>query len=315
MSYLVFASELGAVCIALQFATGVSYRWWAIPVAAMCWLFLWRGTFGLVENGVSLLGLVTVVFVVAAVKHHPDWSAVLAGLIPTRPTHDRTQYWFIAVSVLGATIAPYLLYFYSSGAVEDKWDEGHLGMNRFVATFGMSFGALLSMAILIVAAMVFLPRGIRVDRYEQAALMLTDVFGRWGFTLFLVSLGIACFGAALEVALAVAYIVAQGFGWNWSEDARPRDAARFSLVYTALAALAPLPLLLGADVLKLTIFSMALTSASLPFAIGPFLVLMNDKDYMKDYCNGPIGNTVVVITTVLAFVLAVVTIPLVIVGS
>ena len=37
----------------------------------------------------------------------------------------------------------------------------------------------------------------------------------------------------LEIALSVAYMAAQGFGWTWSEDCRPRDAARFSLVYTA----------------------------------------------------------------------------------
>jgi Mn2+/Fe2+ NRAMP family transporter len=315
VTYLVFTSEIGGTAFALQLATGISYRWWAIPVAALAWALLWRGTFGVIEKGVSLLGLVTVAFIVGALRHHPDWHAVIAGLAPGRPTHDATRYWFIAVSILGATVAPYLLYFYASGAVEDRWDESQLGMNRVVATFGMSFGALLSAAIIVLAALVFFPRGIRVERYEQVALILTGVFGRWGFTLVVLSLAIACFGAALEVALAVAYLVAQGFGWHWSEDAPPREAARFTLVYTAVAVLGPVPLVLGLDPLELTIFSMAITSAALPFAIGPFLVLMNDEDYVGEHGNGPIANAVVLVTMLLGFVLAVVTIPLVVLGG
>jgi len=39
----------------------------------------------------------------------------------------------MAVSILGASVSPYLFYFYSAGAVEDEWDEGYLGINRAVA--------------------------------------------------------------------------------------------------------------------------------------------------------------------------------------
>ena len=43
------------------------------------WLLLWKGTFGFIEKGVALLGLVTLCFVVAAVMLRPDWKAVAAG--------------------------------------------------------------------------------------------------------------------------------------------------------------------------------------------------------------------------------------------
>ena len=42
-------------------------------------------------------------------------------------------------------------------------------------------------------------------------------------------MGIACLGAAVEVALAMAYTMAQTFGWNWGEDLDPREDARFCL--------------------------------------------------------------------------------------
>ena len=45
VSFLVLASELGGISLALQIATGISYRWWAVPVALLGWLLIWRGTF------------------------------------------------------------------------------------------------------------------------------------------------------------------------------------------------------------------------------------------------------------------------------
>ncbi|MBV8884576.1 MAG: divalent metal cation transporter [Chroococcidiopsidaceae cyanobacterium CP_BM_RX_35] len=310
IDFLVLAAEIGGICIALQLVTGINFQWWALPVAIAIWLLLWKGTFGLIENGVAFLGLVSLAFVIATFKLHPPLTKLGAGLLPTLPQQDIAHYLFIAVSILGAVISPYLFYFYSSGAREDEWDEGYLGVNRGVAAVGMSFGSVVSICVLIVAALVLQPKGIRVDSYQQAALMLTQPLGYWGFLLFAATLGIACLGAALEICLDTAYIVAQVFGWNWGESVHPKEAARFSLVYTVFVFLASLLMVVGIDPLKLTLFSMALTAVILPLEIFPFLILMNDERYVGKYRNGWISNSVVIFTIALAFVLAIVSIPL-----
>jgi Mn2+/Fe2+ NRAMP family transporter len=315
VSLLVMAAELGGVCVALEIATGVSFQWWAVPVAFVVWLIIWKGTFGVIEKGVSLLGLVTLCFVIGAIVIHPPWRQVLHGLIPTLPSHDSARYWFISVSILGASISPYLFFFYSSGAIEDEWTEEYVGVNRIIATGGMSFGTLISIGVLVLAAMLFVPRGIKVEHYDQLPMLLVPIFGRTGFWLFVASIGIACLGAAMEITLEIAYLAAQGMGWNWSENQRPLDEARFSLVYTITILLAMVIVLVGVDPLKLTIFSMALTAATLPVSIVPFLFLMNDKYYVRSYRNGWLSNTVVLVIIGLAFVLAIVTIPLQIFGG
>jgi Mn2+/Fe2+ NRAMP family transporter len=315
VSFLVLASEIGGVCLALQFTTGIPFRWWGLPVAVALWLFLWKGTFGLVEKGASTLGLVTLAFVVAAFKLHPPVADVAAGLAPSLPDHDGAKYWFMAVSIVGASVSPYLFYFYSAGAVEDGWDEGYLGINRVVAGLGMTFGGTVAVAVLVCAALVLHPHGIQVDRYEQIPVILSVPLGRWGFWLFAASLAVACFGAALEIALQLAYLAAQGFGWRWGENVRPRHAARFTLVYTMALPLAGLVIATGIDPLKLTIFSMALTALSLPITVAPLLVLMNDPDYLGDHTNGWISNAAVLGVSILACVVALVAIPLQIFGS
>ncbi|MBZ9856012.1 Nramp family divalent metal transporter [Mesorhizobium sp. CA13] len=316
VNFMVLSAEIGGVAIALELATGIGFQWWALPVALMAWLLLWKGTFGLIEKGVSMLGLVTLCFVVAAVMLKPDWTAVASGAVPTLPAHDAANYWFMAVSILGASISPYLFMFYSSGAIEDQWDRSYLGTNRAIAGLGMTFGGAISIGVLIVAALVLATHGIdQVDDYHQLPLMLIPIFGFWGFVLFVASLGIACFGAALEVGLQQAYLVAQVFGWNWGEDLKPRDDPGFSAVYTVSLFLAAIPIMLGLDPLKLTIFSMALTAASLPLTVVPFLFLLNDKRYVGEHRNGIVSNAAVIFIIALGFVLAVVTIPLQIFGG
>jgi hypothetical protein len=63
---------------------------------------------------------------VGAFLIHPPWNQVLHGAVPSLPKHDSVHYWFIAVSILGASISPYLFFFYSSGALEDEWRETHV---------------------------------------------------------------------------------------------------------------------------------------------------------------------------------------------
>src|SRR6185369_13956660 len=154
---LVLGAEIGGICFALHLVTGLP-----VPLLA------------------------------PVVVHHPPLREVAAGMVPSLPHHHPAQYWYIAVSIVGAVLAPYLFYFYSSGAVEDRWDKGYVGVNRGISVIGMGFGSLIAVAAVIVAAVVLAPRGIRVDDYHQAALMLTDAFPFWGFVLFAVAMGVAC---------------------------------------------------------------------------------------------------------------------------
>jgi len=162
---------------------------------------------------------------------------------------------------------------------------------------------------------VLRPRSIAVESYEQAALMLTPALGRWGLILFAASLGVGCFGAALEIAVNFAYTVAQAGGWNWSEDLEPREDSRFSLVYTVVIVLSVLVGLSGIDPLRLTLMSMALTVIVLPIVVFPFLVLLNDEAYVGAHTNSRVGNAAVVLIVGLGFLMALVVIPLQVLGG
>jgi len=315
VSLLVLSAEIGGVTLALQMATGIRFQLWALPIAFLAWLLLWRGTFGLVEKGASMLGLVSVVFAIGAAALHPRWTSVGAGLLPTPPAHDSARYWYLAVSILGASISPYLIMFYSSGAIEDGWTHDHLGINRVTAVLGNLFGGGLALMVLVVGALVFLPRHIHVDAYEQLALVLTPALSHPGFVFFLATLGITCFGTTLEIALAIAYLLAQGLGWQWSENMRPSQDSRFSTTYSLVILLAAIPILLGVNVLGLTNISMVLTAASLPVTVVPMVLLMNDRDVMGKSVNGVVANVALVALAVMSCAILLAALPLQLLGG
>lgn len=312
---LLAAAEIGGVAIAVQLLTGVRFPWWILPAGLVIWTVLWASGFGVIEYGLGLLGLVTLSFVAAAWQLGPDVGDLRASLIPSLPTHHHLRYAFLAVSILGATVSPYLLNFYASGAIEEKLTEGQLWVNRATAYLGTCFGGVVSMGVLVTSALVLAPRHILVDSYAQAALMFVPVFDRWAVVLFALSLGIGCFGAAVEIVLNAGYLFAQVFGWSWGANRPRRDAARFTVALTVILAGALLVALLGFDPLRLTMISVALTVVIMPFVVLPFLVLMNDPKYVKTHTSGAIGNGFLALLTVLAAWLALVVVPLELLGG
>jgi len=312
---LLLTAEIGGAAIAVKLLTGVGFQWWILPIGLAAWLVLWLCGFGVIEYGIGLLGLVTLAFVASAWQLKPDVADLSASLIPSLPTHHHTRYAFLAVTILGATVSPYLLNFYSSGSIEEKLDESELWVNRTTAYAGMCFGGVVSMGVLVTSAMVLQPHHIVVDSYEQAALMFVPVFGRWAITLFAVALGVGCFGAAVELTLNAGYTFAQAFGWSWGANKPRRDAARFTSAFTFVL-LAALALgLIGFDPLRLTMLSVALTVVIMPIVVLPFLVLMNDEKYVKKHTSGVIGNALLALLTVLGGILALIVIPLELLGG
>jgi Mn2+/Fe2+ NRAMP family transporter len=216
---------------------------------------------------------------------------------------------------VGATVSPYLLNFYSSGAIEEKWTEPDLWINRTTSYLGMGFGSIVSMGVLVTSAVVLGPLQIRVDSYEQAALMFVPAFGRWAVTLFACALGVGCFGAAIEITLNAGYVLSQSFGWPWGIDKARRDATRFCTAFTVVLLLSVLIAVVGFDPLQMTLISVALTVVIMPLVVLPFLVLMNDQQYVKQHKAGPLSNGFLAALTIVGALMALVVIPLEIFGG
>ena len=308
---LLLAAELGGIAIALSLFTGISWHY-LFPVAALLvWIMVWRAPFSLIENGPALLGLLTLSFVAAIVALGGPPKQLLPTLWkPEIKSGEFADYLYLVAATLGATVSPYLLYFYSSGAREEKWTRGSLLLNRVTAIVGMGFGSMGSIALVVLGAIVLQPLNISSSTLGELGLAMAKAFGQIGAYLFAAALFATCLGAALEVVLAVSYNIAQGFGWEWGEDKKPVDAPRFNLVLLIFLLIAVGIGLLGMDPLQLALLASTVIALFLPFSLSPFLVIMNDRDYLGDKTNGRFTNIAMIVILIIAFVVALVSLPL-----
>ncbi len=308
---LLLAAELGGVAIALSLLTGISWHV-LFPVGVLLvFAMVWRAPFDWIENGPALLGLTTLGFLVAIFALGGPSRDVLPTLWhPQVKAGDSADYLYLCAATFGATISPYLLYFYSSGAREEDWSARSLLLNRVTAFMGMGFGSVGSMALVVLAAIVLQPLHMNANTLGEIGLPMAKAFGSLGATLFAVALFSTCFGAALEVLLGVSYLIAQGFGWEWSENKPPVKAARFNLVIILFLLAAIVISLLGIDPLQLALLASTVIALELPVALLPFLVLMNDPQYLKDKVNGRLSNVAIICILLIAFVVALISLPL-----
>ena len=305
------AAEIGGVAICLQLLSGLPYRL-LIPLGVFGLVVsTWVLPFRWIERVFGYLGLCLLVFAVAAIKLQPDWSQVAHGFVPGSHSGGSLMvYLYFVVGLLGAAMTPYEVYFYSSGVVEDRWGIDDLGLNKVTAIIGYTLGGFLSLALMIVAAVLFLPKGISPQFLGTPALAAEQAFGQVGLLLALMGILFACGGAAIETAFAGAYNLAQFFGWRWGKKERPANASRFTLSWLIIFALALLVVMTGYDPVKLTEYSVIFSVVALPLTYLPILLIANDHAYMGGEANGRLANVLGVLYFILILLIAVAAIPL-----
>ena len=210
-------------------------------------------------------------------------------------------------------MTPYEVFFFSSGAVEEKWKKKDISQSRINVLVGFPLGGILSIAIAACAAIVLLPRGIEVTTLAQVALPVAEAGGKVALAFVIVGMVAATFGAALETTLSSGYTLAQFFGWSWGKFRRPAQAARFHVTMIVALLIGVGVLATGVDPIAVTEFSVVFSAIALPLTYLPILIVANDKQYMGDEVNGKATNTVAMVYLVIILAASVAAIPLMIV--
>ena len=311
---LLVAAELSGVALALELATDVHYLLWVPVAAATVALVIWTLPFETMERIYGLLGLTMLVFVVAVWQLGPDWGQLLDSATTLRPVSGESwpAYFFFAVTLIGAQMTPYEMFFFSSGAVESRWRPKDLVEMRVNVVIGFPLGGLLAVAIQAVAFLVFFERGIQVEHLSQTALPVAVALGKLGLAIAIVGIFAATFGATLETLLASGYDVAQYFGWSYGKLQPPARASRFTTVTLVLLLGSTALALTTVDPITVTIVAVVFSAALLPFLFLPVLLVANDRELMGDLANGRLANTVGVATIAVSVVVSLAAFPLLI---
>jgi Mn2+/Fe2+ NRAMP family transporter len=290
INLLTVAAEVGGMAIVLQLLSGLPYRALIVVALFLMVLVIWFIPFEGLERIFGYGGLGLLVFVVVALKLHPDWGEVGSGFVPHVESPGTLLYLYFAVGLISAALMPYEVYFYSSGGVEERWTEKDIGIHRANVFLGYGLGAFLSFALIMTAAGDLFPRGIDPEFLGTVALSVEAQLGVAGLLLALVGMFCAIGGAAIDASLSAAYNMAQFAGWEWGKYRKPGGAPRFTFTWLIFFGLAVAIVMTGVDAVKLTEFSVIFSVVVLPLTYLPILLVARDPTYMGRHVNGLLAN-------------------------
>jgi manganese transport protein len=233
---------------------------------------------------IGLCYLVEIFFV------HPDWPQI--AYHTAVPWLDRRSI-YAAVSMLGATVMPHVVYLHSGLvqprlAAEHAYEESasdryltrlrHLRLEALDVFAAMNGAWLVNSAMVIVAAAAFAGTGRSDMSIEDAHRTLGPLLGPASATIFAIAL--LCSGlSSSTVGTLAGQMILEGF-----------LNVRFSVFLRRLLTLLPALIVigLGLDPLRILVLSQVMLSFTLPFALVPLLILSGRRSLMGAFTNGPV---------------------------
>lgn len=314
MTLLTLTAEIGGIALSLQLLTGIVPLAWIVVATLAVWLVIWLVKFSVMENVAGLLGVSLIVFVVSFLALGPDWSSVADQVLQRtpHPKEDALTYAFYCVALFGAAMTPYEVFFFSSGAVEEKWGPRDLKLSRLNAGVGFPLGGLLSLGIAGSAYLVLSPAGVEVSSLSEVVMPVGIALGTVALAFALVGVLAATTGAALETALSCGYALAQYAGWPWGKGHRPVHAPQFHLTLIGCLLVACGVLATGVDPILVTEFSVVFSAVALPLTYAPILIVANDPQYVGEHTNSRTVNAVGLVYLAIILAAAIAAVPLMI---
>ncbi len=308
VNVLTVAAELGGLAIILELLFDATFSMFVVLGTIGLIIVVALLPFGGIERLFGYCGLLMLVFVATAIHQTPDWGEVGQGFIPS--LSGSPLYLYFVVGVFSAALMPYEVHFYSSGAVEEGWDESNLRENRLNAIIGYGLGGLLSCALVVASGYLFHPLGVDPNELGTVALPAQGAFGETGLLLALGGMMFCIGGAAIDSSFSASYNLAQFLGWEWGRYRGPRKAPRFTASWLLFLFLAMLIVLSGINPVEITEYAVVFSVVALPLTYLPILMIAEDRSLMGEHANGRIAKTLGRAYFAVIVVLAVSAVPL-----
>ena len=288
-------AEVIGTAIALNLLFGIPMIWGvcitALDVLAILYLQQ-RGFRYLEALVITLIGLVSICFLVEVLISKPDFAAIATGFFVPSPEIVRNkEMLYIAIGILGATVMPHNLYLHSAIVQTRNYERTGDGKREAIRFFQIDSAVALMMAlfvnaaILIVAAAVFYKSGnTQVAEIQDAHKLLTPLLGTGlASTLFACALLASGQNSTLTGTLA-GQIVMEGFLNIRLKPWLRRLITRAVAIVPAVVVTAKYG---ESGTAKLLVLSQVVLSMQLSFAVFPLIMFTGDKAKMGEFVNGP----------------------------
>lgn len=280
-------------------------RIYSVPICAVIvWLIIVKGQYKSVEKVFLAASFFYVTYIFAGVLAKPAWiSALVATVVPPdRHLLLQKNYVYMAIAVVGTTIAPWMQFYLQSSIVEKGVTRRDYKLSRIDVIAGCFFTDLVAWFIIVACAATLYVHGMRnINDAADAASALRPLAGEYAYILFALGLFNASLFAASILPLSTAYTVCEGLGFESGVGRKFSEAPVFYWLYTILiAAGAGVILSPKVPLVQISILSQAVNGVAIPFVLIFMLLLVNKRELMGEFVNSRWYNVLSwVITAVL----------------
>ncbi|SHN12908.1 Mn2+ and Fe2+ transporters of the NRAMP family [Cyclobacterium lianum] len=265
--------------LALSESLGGSNALWitCISLLAISLLFF-RSFYKVLEKVMILMVAVMLVsFLLTLVLAPPDFTEVIKGLVPVIPKGS-----FVLVIALVASSFSIAGAFYQSYLVQEKGWRVSQKKEALTESFtGILVLGIISSMILLSAATILYPQGVKVSSAGDMGLALAPVYGQFAFMVFMVGLFGASFSSLLGNASIGGTLLADALSLGRDLNSLPVKIL-ISLVIVIGAAVA---LVFGRLPLELIVFAQGITIFAVPFIGFGLFLMANDGKIMGKLKN------------------------------
>ena len=268
----------------------------SVPLSAvLVWFLVVRGDYKRVEKIFLIASVVYIAYIFAGVLSQPNWHDALKATVqlPPRSVWRGDGYIYMAIAVVGTTIAPWMQFYLQSSIVEKGIRVKDYAASRLDVVVGSFFTDLVAWFIVVACAATLYIHGMgAIEVPSDAADAMRPLAGNYAFLLFAFGLFNASLFAASILPLSTAYTVCEGLGLESGVDKSFKEAPVFYWLYTLLIAGGALAVLVLPDskLVSMAIMSQVLNGILLPVVIVLMLLLINRKDLMGIYKNTRVFN-------------------------
>jgi NRAMP (natural resistance-associated macrophage protein)-like metal ion transporter len=270
----------------------------SVPVcAALVWFMVVRGTYKSTEKIFIVASLVYICYIFAGVLSQPDWHDALVATVklPPRSVWSGKAYMYMAIGVVGTTIAPWMQFYLQSSIVEKGIRVKDYAASRLDVIVGSLFTDIVAWFIIVACAATLFVHGMgAIQVASDAAEAMRPLAGDYAFILFAFGLFNASIFAASILPISTAYTVCEGMGFESGVDKNFREAPFFYWLYTLLIVGGAVTVLVLPDtqLINVAILSQVLNGVLLPVVIILMLLLINRTDLMGEHKNSRLWNLI-----------------------
>src|SRR6202453_619403 len=286
--------------IGIAGSTGLFHisKYISVPFCALLvWFMVVRGSYKSTEKIFLIASVIYIAFIFAGVLSQPSWHDALWATVelPKRSAWSDKSYIYMAIGIVGTTIAPWMQFYLQSSIVEKGIRVKDYSASRLDVVVGSFFTDIVAWFIVVACAATLFVHGMgAIQVPADAADAMRPLAGNYAFVLFAFGLFNASLFAASILPLSTAYTVCEGLGLESGVDKSFKEAPIFYWLYTLLIAGGAIAVLALPDsmLMSTVILSQVLNGILLPVVIVLMLILINRKDLMGEYKNSRLFNVI-----------------------